>query len=303
MKYKRITKGSTIGLISPSSPPDLGAIEIVTGFLKQQGFKVKLGRHITKEGLFSAGSDQERAEDVMRFFLDTEVDALMVTRGGVGSITILPLLDFDAIYHNPKPIIGFSDTTALQLGIHAKTQSVSITGFGGSDIQKEEPFVDAFLSETLNKCLNQENYTILQGSTVNPGTVTAPLIGGNLMSFVNLMGTPFQPKFRDTILLFEEVLIEPYIIEGMLSQLYVSGVFEQVSGIIIGSFTGCESKLFPEDSGTIDDIINDWSHKIKVPCIRDFPYGHTDSRCVLPLGHKVTLDATNCTVNISFDGE
>ena len=161
--------------------------------------------------------------------------------------------------------------------------------------------IDPLISSTLNKCLKRENYSINGGKSVNPGKVTAPLIGGNLMCLLNLMGTPYQPDFSNKILFFEDAGIEPYIIEGMFSQLYVSGIFEQAAGVIIGTFSDCVAKHFPDQDGTIEDIINFWCRRIKVPCIKDFPYGHIDSRRVLPLGKMATLDATNCKLDIHFD--
>lgn len=151
-------------------------------------------------------------------FQDPDVSALIVTRGGVGSIRTLPLLDFGIINNNPKPIVGFSDTTALQLGINKKTDLISYTGFSCSDIYQKS-HLDTLINETLNKCLSQQDYTIQQGATINSGKIIAPLIGGNLMTLIGLMGTPYQPNFNNKILPLEDASVEPYIIEGLLSQL------------------------------------------------------------------------------------
>ena len=193
---------------------------------------MKVGDNVLKSEMLSAGSDVERAQDIMRFYKDPEVSAIVLTRGGVGSIRVFPLLDYNIIKSNPKPLIGFSDTTALQLGIFAKTELISYSGFTGSDYSQGK--LNNLIDTTLKSCCNQKNYKIDKFKTVNTGDVTAPLIGGNLMSLVNLMGTKFQPDYSEKILFIEDVSLEPYIIDGMLSQLYVSGILDEIAGLIIG---------------------------------------------------------------------
>jgi muramoyltetrapeptide carboxypeptidase len=296
---KPISNGATIGLITPSSPLFSGRLEASVAYFEKNGYKVKIGKHNTKADRFLAGTDEERAEDIMMFFNDPDVDALVVTGGGAGSVRTLPLLDYDIIKNNPKPIIGFSDTTALQLGIYSKTGLKSYTGFTGRDVALETS-LDSVIEDSLTNCLLRKNYSFSAGKTVNAGKVSAPLIGGNLMRTLYLIGTPFQPDFKDKIFFFEEVWCEPYMIDGMLSQLYLAGIFEQISGVVIGTFNHSDAKIYPDRGGTAEEVINDWCKKIKVPCIKDFPYGHFNSRCVLPIGQMATLDAINCKLDVIF---
>ncbi len=294
-----IKKGDTIGLIAPSSPVSPGLIEASIAYFEKEGFKVKVGKNSQKAELFSAGTDEERAEDIMSFFKDSDVSAIITTNGGTCSIRTLPLLDYDVIRKNPKPIIGYSDATALQLGIYTKTGGISFTGFNCSDIK--DAAIDNRILSTLTHCLNKESYSIHGGSTVNHGSVAAPLIAGNLMCILNLMGTPYQPDFSNKILVIEDVGIEPYIVEGMFSQLYVAGILNNVSGVVIGTFTECTAQHFSAQGGTTEEVIDFWCKRINVPCISGFPYGHTESRYVLPIGQMATLDATNCRLDIIFD--
>jgi len=287
-----------IGIVAPSSPVPAGLIQSSIAYFENLGFKVKLGKHIDKRELFAAGTDQERAADIMDFFADPEVSAIMTTNGGACSIRILPMLDYDLIRQNPKCIVGYSDTTALQLGIYAKTGALSITGFNCGDIKHGTVADETWTS--LSHRLNQQSYSISAGETVRHGRVTAPLIGGNLTCLLNLMGTPYQPDFSCKILLIEDVGIEPYLVEGMFSQFYLAGILDHVSGIIIGNFTECTAKHFGSQGVTTEDLIDFWCKRIKVPCIKSFPYGHIDNRYTLPLGQVVTLDALNCRLNISY---
>jgi muramoyltetrapeptide carboxypeptidase len=290
-----------IGIIAPSSPVPKGLIKTAAEYLRQQGILIKLGNSIESSELFAAGTDTERAADIMSFFNDPEVFAILTTNGGTCSIRALPLLNFDIIRKNPKPIIGYSDATALQLGIYSKTSVTSFTGFNCTDIKNGS--INNVILSTLVHCLNNENYSMHGGITVNQGHVVAPLIGGNLTCLLNLMGTPYQPDFTGKILLIEDVGIEPYLVEGMFSQLYVAGILECVSGVIIGKFTECSAKHFSSQGGTTADVINSWCNKIKVPCIKEFSYGHIENRFVLPIGQLASLDATKCKLDIHFNNK
>jgi muramoyltetrapeptide carboxypeptidase len=128
IRPKPLQKGDTIGIVSPSSPLTK-PIDSAIDYLQKLGFKIKFGTHFKKKNRFLAGTDIERAEDLMVFFEDPEVKAIIASRGGQGSQRLLPLLDYSIIAKNPKILVGFSDTTALQLGLLKKTGLISYTGY------------------------------------------------------------------------------------------------------------------------------------------------------------------------------
>lgn len=293
IKANSLQKGDTIGLVSPSSPIKPGEIDLGIQFLKKNGFKIKLGKHINDADRFLAGKDEDRAKDIMDFFKDPEVKAIVATSGGQGSQRLLPLLDYELISKNPKILVGFSDTTALQLGILKKIGLISYTGFTLTLPMR------SLMQETLLSCLLGRSYSITEGiMSVNPGRVEGKLVGGNLTILTNLMGTPYQPEFAGNILLLEDVGIEPYNADGMFSQLDLAGVFDQVSGIIIGEFEKCIGHESSGAQGTVDEVINEWTARYKVPCIKNFPYGHGKRNCILPLGGNIILDVDNRTLTI-----
>jgi muramoyltetrapeptide carboxypeptidase len=285
-----LKKGDTIGLVSPSSPLQSGALVDGVKYIEAMGFKVRLGNHINDSDRFLAGEDVNRAKDVMDFFKDPEISAIIATRGGQGSQRLLPLLDYDLVRANPKILVGFSDTTALQLGLLKKAGLVSFTGF--TMTVKPNPLID----RTLASCLNDEPYEIVDGVPVSPGRVEGLLVGGNLSLLTSLIGTPYQPDFKGSILLFEDVGVEPYNVDRMLSHLALAGIFDEVAGLIIGQFVNCVSTN-PQE-GTVEEVVNEWSLRFKGPCLRDFPYGHGERRCVLPIGKSVKLDVDARTVRI-----
>ncbi len=290
--------GDTIGLIAPSSPLQPGRLEAGTRYLMQKGFKVKAGRHLHDSERFLAGTDEHRAADIMEFIQNTEIKAIIATAGGYGSQRLLPLLDFDLIRENPKIITGFSDTTALQLGLLKMAGIISYTGFTFRDVDKPE--IDALVDETLLANLTGKSITVEEGTAVNTGTVKAPLVGGNLECLISLMGTPYQPDYHGCILLLEDVFAEPFQTDARLSQLHLAGIFDQVAGVIFGIFENCIAQHHPERDGTILDVVSEWSKKIKVPTIKNFPYGHIDRRCVLPVGKLIQLDVRKEKARATF---
>ena len=100
-----------------------------------------------------------------------------------------------------------------------------------------------------------------------------------------------MPSFKGKILLIEEVGEEPYSIDRMLSHFHLAGVFKEVAGVIFGRFHHCVS-ADPID-GTMEQVIDEWCSRITVPCIRNFPYGHMDARCVMPIGKEICLETSS----------
>ena len=193
IKPDLIRVGDTIGLVTPSSPLMPGRLEAGIKFFEGKGYKVKVGKHNQKENRFLAGSDDERAQDLITFFKDPDIKAIIVTGGGYGTQRLLPLLDYDLICNNPKALIGFSDTTALQLGLLKKSGLVSYTGFTCSDVHS--CLINDFVRQTLTACLKGQSYHIQEGIRAHGGIAQGRLIGGNLGLIIALLGTPYQPDF------------------------------------------------------------------------------------------------------------
>ena len=128
-KPRRLSFGDTVGIIAPASaPPDPKAIDRSIAVLKQLGFKPKLARNVRKRWGFLAGSDRERADDLMQMFTDRKVSAIICVRGGYGTARILPLLDYQTIRRNPKVFIGYSDITSLHCAFLVKSNLISFHG-------------------------------------------------------------------------------------------------------------------------------------------------------------------------------
>ena len=293
--YYPLTPGDKIGLVSPSR--NVTEQEIAKGveYLRSLGLVPVMGKNAFKSFRYMGGPAAERAEDIMGFFLDPEIKAIFATSGGDGSQYILPLLDFELIKKNPKPLFGFSDTTALQNALVEKCDLICPYG-----LTLNYDFRNGNLNKTLDASVKNiifgNEFCYCAGKPVIVGEARGKLIGGCLSLFRNLCGTPYFPSLKGAILLVEDEQEMTYKLDLMLQQISQCKDFDKLSGIIFGNFFECTMRR--ERDGSIDEVISYFSERLTIPVIKDFPSGHEFERVMLPLGAEVKLlsSANGCQV-------
>src|SRR5436190_4818752 len=247
VKPGRLSLGDTIGVVAPASAPaDPKNIDRGLARLEELGFKPKPAPHLRKRRGFLAGSDRERAGDLMKMFSDRKVKAILCLRGGYGTGRLLSLLDYALIRSHPKILVGYSDITALHLAILTKSGLVSFHGpMLNSDLIKERlpDFTVSHFMRTLTKPEPPGN--ICRGYTgpvqiLRPGLASGRLVGGNISILCASLGTWYQPSFRDRILFFEDLDEVPYRFDRMLTHLLNARVLQQVAGVAVGINCRCE---------------------------------------------------------------
>ena len=276
-----------IALIAPSSPakeltPE--TINTIREKLAEADLQIHLGSHALDEMRYLAGSDEDRAKDVMDAFSDKGIDMIMTVRGGYGSPRLLDKLDYDIIRQNPKPFWTVSDGTALQTALYTRA---GITGYSGLQ--------GLFFLNSKNEKLIQTGFKALKGKLPDipvqkvwtPGQAKGIMLGGNLSVFTALIGTPYFPDMADKILVIEDVNEKPYQVDRMLSHLKLAGVFDKIAGIVLGDFSHCLSK--DASDGTIEDVFADYFTHFHVPVVQ-INYGHLNRETVVPIGKPVQLD-------------
>lgn len=287
-----------ITVVAPASPlPGLTPEKVAawTDFWAQKGYSLSFSASCFKSNRFLAGTDADRARDIQAAFGDKDTDFVMALKGGYGSPRLLDKLDYDLIRHNPKPFIGFSDNTALQAALLAKAGLPSLTGFNASFTDRAE--TAPLLFQTLTKALLQKPQTFDGLKSLGKGQTTGPLVGGTLSLFCHLLGTPYLPDLTGAVLVLEEVGEQPYKVDKMLTHLRLAGVFQKVSGIVLGAFERCHS-TDPAD-GTIEEVLCETFGHLDMPVVTGLPYGHTPDHAVFPLGTKAVLDADAGTLSIA----
>lgn len=294
---KRLSKGDVIGICAPAGA--LRRTEEIAEFrqtLKDLGFQVKVGQHITnKHGCF-AGTDQERADDFMQMIKDPEVRGIFFLRGGWGCARILPLLDFDLIRDNPKLIMGFSDATSLLNAILERSQLITFHGPSGNSSWNDYS-IEYFQKATMNpSSIIMENAPGDQEIiTYSSGVCSGTLWGGNLSVIVSMIGTPYFPRVEKGILFLEEVGEEPYRIDRMLTQLRQAGIFDRCNGVILGSFRKCIAEE-PERAFTLEEVFTQHFKNLGKPVFYGAQIGHTMNKFTIPVGSNARVDADNGSI-------
>jgi muramoyltetrapeptide carboxypeptidase len=295
----------TLGLVATASPLiATQSLDTLVSHLEKYQFCVKVGHTASQRHGYLAGSDESRAVELMGFFQDRSVDAIIALRGGYGSMRILPFLDFSVIRKNKKPFIGFSDNTALHAAFNRCARMVSFHGPNGSGLIAKGAS-GQFARQMLRDILQALTSTISLRSSLPRrakqidvlcrGKAKGRLVGGNLALLAALCGTPFFPDMRDAILFIEDVGEVPYRVDRMLTQLRLSGSLSKIAGIAIGSFTDCQQPSKQrgrrEYHQTIEDVLVERLADLGVPIINNVPIGHGVWNATLPLGAVVELDA------------
>ncbi len=298
IKPKKLKQGDVIGIISPaSSPSDASRIEKGVQYLESLGYRVKVGKHVTKVKGYLAGEDSERLEDFHSMFADKEVKAIIAVRGGYGSGRLLDKLDYSLIRKNPKIFVGYSDLTVMQMAILKKTGLVTFAGpMLAVDFHDK---VDSFTEEVFWRTITSEKKI---GKLKNPGDEKfyvlrkgrgeGRIIGGNLALFTTVLGTEFMPSVKNNILLIEEIGEQPYKIDRMFNHLRLAKVFEQVNGIMLGRFVDCYETDETKSTLTLNEVIADYFGKLKIPVMYNIKHGHIPQTITIPFG-------LNCKINAS----
>jgi muramoyltetrapeptide carboxypeptidase len=292
----RLKPGDLIGLVAPAGPvTDTSKIERGVRYLEKLGYRVLLGKHVTRVKGYLAGTDEQRAADLHAMFARKEVKAVFCVRGGYGTPRLLPLLDYALIARNPKILLGFSDITALQLALWQWCRLVTFHGpmLAVEMAKQMDRATEEWLWRLITSPQKMPAFSFAETSVValHPGQARGRLSGGNLSLLTTLLGTPYEPSFNRALLFLEESHEEPYRVDRMLTQLQNAGVFDQVTGLLLGHFNQCEPKDSQRLSLTLDEVLREASARAGKPFLVDLPFGHIPRKMTLPLGLRARMDA------------
>jgi muramoyltetrapeptide carboxypeptidase len=301
IKPNALKKGDTVGIIAPASPPNIENLKRALSFIDEIGLNVKLGKHIEREYGYLAGTDQERAEDVHSMFFNQEVKAIICACGGFGTARMASLLDYDLIKKNPKIFWGYSDITFLHTAIRQKTGLVTFHGpMLSSDFGEEGgvlPLTKHYFQQLFNKKNLIYNESLTPLEVMIEGTASGKLIGGNLSLIVSSLGTEFEIKTKDKLLLIEDIDEEPYAVDRMLNQLYMAGKLRDATGILVADFHNCVPKK-RKNSLSLDEVLTHYIQLAGKPAMKGFKIGHCSPNISVPLGTRAEMNTQEKTVMI-----
>ncbi len=276
MKFRFLKPGDRVGIVAPAGPVKAEQIEKSLQLLAAFNLQPVLAPHLFDNAGIVASTVANRLADLHAFYRDDTIAAVWAARGGYGTIQLLSGLDYALIRSAQKPIIGFSDITALQWGVWVQT---GVTAFSGLALtlqaNRENPYFTSAMDTIFGNLQSLPPTPDVE--IVREGEAEGILLSGTLALITALVGTPFFPRHQNIILCIEDVDEPFYRIDRMFHQLKLSGFFQQVTGVLLGQF------LWKNRSLNILPII---SHLLpdNIPIVANLPYGHIRQSLLMPLG-------------------
>jgi muramoyltetrapeptide carboxypeptidase len=289
----RLAPGGVVRVIAPSGPVPREAFLAGAAVLAER-YDVRYDEELFTRAGFLAGPDERRLAELRRAFEDDDAGAIIMARGGYGLLRLLPFIAPATFTRRPRPVVGFSDGTAL-LAVAARAGVASIHGpvvtqlaaLGGDDrralFERLETPGPGLLLDGLDELI--------------PGRVRGPLLGGNLEVFSRLVGTPFLPDLAGAILFFEDLAERPYELDRLFTALDLAGVFGAASAVVVGDFSGCrEPEATRASTPTPDEVLVERLGRLPIPVALGGAFGHQTRNRALPYGTLCELDTPSGTL-------
>jgi muramoyltetrapeptide carboxypeptidase len=289
-KPPRIRAGDVIGVVAPSGALDPERLEHGVRLLEGWGWQVRLGDSVRERHMYLAGHDEVRRADLQRMIDAPEVRAVFCARGGYGSQRLVPALDLAGLRERPKPLIGYSDATALL----AAALSAGVLAVHGPMVADDMALGLSIRSQMHLRTLLEDPTYVWEAEvpeTVCPGRATGRLMGGCLSVLATTLGTPWAPDTDGAILFLEDVRESPYRLDRLLTHLGQSGKLDRVAGLVFGTMAACP----PVDGVDPLEVVRACCGAARCPVGFGVPSGHAApsgarENLALPFGVSVVLD-------------
>ena len=294
-----LPRDACFAIVAPAGAARLDTHKVNQWFV-DRGYSCRIYPGALQAQGYLAGPDRQRLQDLHDAFADPAIDAILCMRGGYGSMRLLDQLDFELIRCNPKPLIGYSDITALHTAIYRHT---GLLTFHGGMLNAD--LLGAKLPPTETSLLAQLGGHVRAGeqivhpadfalSSVLHGVASGPLLGGNLSMLGATLGTIAELDTQGCILFIEDVNEPLYRVDRLLTQLRLAGKLEGVKGVLVGDFAGITT-------AALTPLLEDIFAPLGVPVLAGWRSGHCDPNVCLPLGARVMLDSSRQSLLLEQD--
>lgn len=322
---KKLQKGDKIGFFSPSAAATYWAptrFAKAKSFLENKGFELVAGSLTGKQEYYRSGSIKDRAAELNQLIQNPEIKCIISTIGGYNSNALLPYIDYETLKKHPRIIIGYSDVTAILLGIYSQIGLVTFYGpalvasFGewGEVVESTFNYFKNILTtpnvpHVIKNPLEWTNEYILWEEqdrpksliknnvlTLHPGEATGRLLVGNLNTMAGIYGSPFMPNIKKgDILVIEDSAKDAALVERAFAHLKITGVFDRLGGLVLGKherFDDCGSGKKPYE------ILREVMGAVDFPVLAEYDCCHTHPMITLPIGVRAKLDATRQSITL-----
>lgn len=293
LRPRALEPGDRIALVSPASPFDRAEFDAGVAELRRLGFDPVWDASVFAREPMVSGPPELRARAFLDALRDPSIRAIIAVRGGYGSVEILPFIDPAELLQARKVICGYSDITSLLI---YSVCHAGLVAFHGPMIERRlsrsEAGYDAWsFRAALTDAEAPMGKLSPEGlSVIKPGMAEGMLIGGTLTQLAAGLGTPYGITLDGPAILFiEDVAERPYRVRRMLMQLRLAGVFDQVTGIVLGAMTGCD-----EGTLTACDVVAGFFSDFEGPILSGFPSGHgPEPTWTLPFGVQSSMSTAD----------
>ncbi len=293
LRPRALKEGDRVHLVSPAGPvlPELlnQGIEV----LESWGLEVVVDDQVygrRRPFDYLAGDDEQRLTALMKAFADPQCRAVICSRGGYGTMRLLPHLDAQLLKENPKLLVGFSDITALHLYFAGVAGLATLHGpvVKSFRLHDHDPFDSlAHLRQAL--FATSEAPAAWEGlRTVRPGIAEGPVFGGNLSLIIPLLSSPYCPDLSGAILIVEDIEEQDYRLDRLLTALRLSRR-ANIAGLVLGDFSNCHGVYV--DEAEMETFLDQLGAEFDCPVVADAPVGHGSRNICFPVGVAAKLDA------------
>jgi len=297
-----LKKKDKIAIVAPASKAgnSKSIIEKATKLFQSWGLEVVLGKYVSLDSRNTfAGSDAQRAEDMQWALDDPTIKAVVSVRGGYGTTRIVDRLDFTRFLRNPKWIIGFSDITTLHIQLH---KLGVVSAHGAMPTLFLNPQHKASIDSLRTLLFEGAAHLTAPTNSLNRlGSVTAPVVGGNLTLICNNMETPSALDTKNKILVIEDIGGNLYALDRIMVQLKRAGKLQHLAGLIVGKMVHMQDLLSLPMNKSAEEIIQEHVASYNYPVTFQFPIGHQAPNLAFPHGKVGTLCVRNDKVSLVFE--
>lgn len=269
------------------------ALSLLTEIFQDMGLDLTFSNYIYQKDGWAAGTARERAQALMECYRDEEIRMIFDISGGDMANEILPYLDYDKIAASDKVFWGYSDLTTVINAVYAKTGKASVLYQVSNLLYEKNEGQRAGMRKLIQQGAQVPSGEKWTASSlfsfgferIQGGSLQGTVIGGNIRCFLKLAGTSFFPDVKDGVLFLESRSGKVPQISTYLSQLRQMGVFEQIVGIVLGTFSEME------ETGCQPDVISLVRECVppEMPIVKTYDVGHGWDSRALVIGRKICL--------------
>lgn len=274
-----MTRKIKVGIVATASRLDPSMAERVTALAAQHRPEIELHFHpncFLAAGHF-AGDDAERADAFLSVANDPSFDALWFGRGGYGSGRVAGLaLSRLQDAARSKTYLGYSDAGVLLAGLYGQGFPGIVHGPMPADINRDGG--EAAVLRALSYLAGDT------AGTLEPSIRASDKVAAfNLMTFSQLIGTPYQPDLAGHVLMLEEVSEYMYRIDRSLFHVTSNPAVRHVAGIRLGRCSAIPEND-PDFGQTELEVVRHWCEASGIPYLGRADIGHDADNKIVPFG-------------------